>query len=906
VYSSVDAPNHLYTIQKQLILEGVIIKKEKIIILVIFAIIALLYTFHYLFFWNYIVDDAGITFGASKTLVEYGRFSIDKYAETVETYSNPSLMAIYAFIYWLGIDIPIGSKILNWVIGLIVLLFVYKINNLYGEKIPSQTSWMNLLSPLLLSLMTEFILWGVAGLENILYGFATAGLILGALKYEKSKDIVLLTCFSGLISITRPEGVIFAIFIYCGIFLRNYVINKSYKKIAVSFSLFFMFYCLFIAFRYYLFSWVFPNTYYAKINPSYIGSFLEGGYYLFNFVISYLSLFILTLVLLYFYIYFSDKYVEGNCARKIKFIFSTLAFFDLLIILGLNSYYFFKENPFLSFFPSSDSFLLLVGFVEIDSLLLLAFIGIRYLLFDNNLNKLISMLKLTCGYTFKNSVIYFSTVIIFANVVYIFRSGGTWGNARFLTPVLIALPIISTEIFKSVTNLMVNYNHSEISDLSNHNHTRISKIFSVAVLFILILFFLQMAYNSGNVDMISFWDIKATHADFGNEVGSYLITNHYASNPKQISYVVPDLGATSYYAKNYTIIDSARLGSVPIAHNGYEPGFFRHYVFDIENPALIETHHYWSKITNILSYDQFNKNYVLIKGPGIVKYKGINVPVGYYIRKDIFASQNLNSINNFTNRLNLKNFDTGSTIFSPKGEIELNTYWIKNPNINSKIIDNHTIEVYLNGSSGDYLIDSHKLTGGYYIPSRWDTNLVILDKKVIYPENIPDGNYSLVIKVIYPDNIMESNFLENITIGLKNSSVLYEHVNKFKINMAKQNYSVAKKELRIIKGIDIPLYETYYYNYLNSELNFINMLIANNNLKEANQLLKPITGLQTTDTQINTRLRDTESKLANLYETTGNLCEAKGDFSSAIDYFEYSIWYNPDNHKLRAHIEAIR
>lgn len=808
--------------------EGYIkMKKEKITITIAFAMIAIFYTIRYLYYWNYLTDDAGITFGASKTFVEYGRLSIDRYAETVEAYSNPSLTAILAFIYWLGIDLPIGSKILNWIIGLIILFLVYEINNFYGEKVQSQTSWMNLLSPLLLSLMTDFFLWGAGGLENMIYGLATAGLIFGALKYEKSRDTILLTCFSGLISITRPEGIIFVIFIYFGIVIQNYIKQKSCKNIAFSFSLFSIFYFLFIAFRYHIFSWVLPNTYYAKIDSSYIVSFWNGGDYLFNFVISYFSLLILIIVFLYSQVYFTGKNILGN-----------------------------------------------------------------------NLNKSIQVFQRTYEHAFNNNIIYFSIFLIFANVIYILRSGTTWGVARYLTPILISLSVISTEMFKNVNNLIINY---------ENNYLRAFKFLNITIFIILVLFFLQMiSFNYVDPDEPTFWDVKAKHADFGNEVGSYLITNHYVSNPKQITYMVPDLGATSYYAKNYTILDSAGLGNVPIAHNHYDPKFFRHYVFDIKNPALIETHLSWSRATNILSYDQFNKNYALIKGPGIVKYNGINTPNGYYIRKDIFASPDLDYINNYTNMLCLKHFDIGSTIFSQQGEIELNTYWEKNPEAIPKIIDNHKIEVYLRNSFGEYLIDSHKLTGGYYLPNQWDTNLVILDKKVIYPKNIPDGNYSLMIKVIYPNNKVESHFLEEISLDSKTAAIVNTHVDNFKMYLGKQNYSAAKNELRIIKGISVPLYETCYYDYLESKLDFIDTLIDKNNLKEADGLLKPIDGLQTADNQINNRLRDTEFKLANLYEKMGNLFEAEGNLPSAIDFYEYSICYNSDNSKLRAHIEAIR
>ncbi|MHA1725994.1 MAG: hypothetical protein ACTSXH_14375 [Promethearchaeota archaeon] len=42
---------------------------------------------------------------------------------------------------------------------------------------------------------------------------------------------------------------------------------------------------------------------------------------------------------------------------------------------------------------------------------------------------------------------------------------------------------------------------------------------------------------------------------------------------KHVAFYVPDIGATSYYAENYTIIDATRLENVPIGHNGYSENF---------------------------------------------------------------------------------------------------------------------------------------------------------------------------------------------------------------------------------------------------------------------------------------------------------------------------------------------
>jgi hypothetical protein len=502
----------------------------------------LLFTIHYFVFWGYINDDAGITFASAKTLVDYGRFSIDQFAERVEAYSNPLWMIILAGAYFIGAPIPLSAKVLSYFFGIATICMVYLISSKYGKNSSELKHWMNIIGPLLLAVMTGFILWGAAGLENGIYAFLTAGLIYGGLKFEEASDMILIALFSFLIAITRPEGLLFAIALYIALLARLSQGKRRYRKLFIPSLITLCLYSSFLIARYHIFAWIHPNTYYAKIGASHISNLFSGGLYIFNFAQKYWPLLLLNIALLVLLLLLKAEVLKS------------------------------KEES------------LSIKYLEKIRFAILAF--------GKNL--------------MMNKVIWYSTFIILANIIYIIYVGGTWfGVTRFLTPTLVSLALISTELFKEVY-------------VSSLNDVKIGKIVvnsKKIVALIMILFLLQMAYNTSVAyknPVVPFGGVKEGHADWGNEVGGYLIANQYLPNAKHIPYMVPDIGATAYFANNYTIIDSARLGNVPIAHNWYEPDFFKDYVFNTTKPVIIETHHWWSYVTNIGSFGQIYSFQVLM------------------------------------------------------------------------------------------------------------------------------------------------------------------------------------------------------------------------------------------------------------------------------------------------------
>lgn len=828
-----------------------LLPNRRTVLFYLLLVSVIVFSVHYFVFWSYITDDAGITFGSAKTLVDHGRFSIDRFAETVEAYSNALWMLLLAGAYSARVPIPLAAKVMTYILGLVTLLAAYLINSRYGKGAPG---WANALSPLMLAVMTGFVLWGAAGLENGLYAFLTAGLLYGCLQFDKSAKPVLITLFAFLISVVRPEGILLAAFAYLGLFAAMLLDGRrGYRKLFISAFLVAVLYGLFLLGRYYVFAWLVPNTYYAKVSTSLSGNLKNGLDYTGEFAKAYWSLFLLAAVLL----------VLG-------------------LILGRARYGTPKHRH------RSGSW-----------------------------------------FARSNRVIWYSMLILLANLVYVFYVGGAFfGRDRFFTPMLVCLAVVLTELFKSANLLPAHEPEEEPGpELEKKRERKREKkrkrrlekkperrrlflIPQVVVAMVLVFLLYQMGDGSAaayKAPWVPFEGIKARHADWGNQVGGYLVSNGYLPNAKHVPYMVPDIGATSYYAENYTIIDSAKLGNVPLAHNDYEPASFREYVFNATRPVLIETHGSWSYFSAIGLYDEFTKHYELVTGRGTDRYGGVDVPSGYFIRTDIFKGNASSSPRMSDGNLILNRHDINALRFSPDGEMQLDTYWQRSSGTTeAETIDNHMLRVYLETPENQYLLDEHRIAGGYYLPSKWDAGSEIVDRRAISVGDVPDGNYTLVVGVTYPDKTMDAVLSVDIEIVPSSQGAATALVEDFNYCLSRNDDLGAKTALGRIRGLDSAAYRACYDIYVGNRLGLIEGLLNNDQPSEAYQMIYPLAGFEAGDEVLNSHLRRTETEVSRSLEQEGQQLESQGANSQAIAVYEKAMWLDPGNSHLRRHIEAIR
>lgn len=875
----------------------------------ILLLIILAFLIHYFIFLNYFVDDAFITFACAKTLAEYGRFSIDRFAEIVEASSTPLWTLILACIHFLGVPAPIAAKVLNCFFSISTIVMVFLIGSKYGAKGSGIEPYYNHVGPFLLAFITGFVLWSASGLENALYGFLVVGLIYGALICNNTIGIVVLTIFSSLISIVRPEGLIFFIAIYVTIILKSYLnSNGINKKLITSLVGVILFYVLFLYAKYSIFSWIFPNTYYAKIvslnymntiaNPK-IVNFLSGGLYISEFFINYWPLILLNcvfLVIIFFHNSNSTKTIKKSLARLIS---SSL----ILLIGSVLVFNLFYLYPKLFYALAISSSAPVIFYILNIFLLCISLIFVIHLVKFDREFIIVPYNGISINVLFKNELVLYSASIFAINLLFVLYVGYTWGDTRFLTPAVIALAILSQELIK-------------LSYITSPDPLSIRKIIvqrNVVIIIILTLFVIQMGYNTYNAyksPIVPADEIKERNANFGNTLGCYLIFNEYLPNAKHVKYLVPDIGATAYYADNYTTVDLAMLGSVPLAHNKYERNFFKQYIFDTIKPTIIETHTCWSLNSYMGSYEEFSNSYELIKGEGMLIYRGKAVPNGHYIRKDLFISEDNSPIKISNGYLGIANYTINTKLFSPLGEMVLSIYWKKSSNItvSEDILDNHSLKLILKSPEGEFVIDEHPIVGGYYAPSKWNSTSEILDKHVISLniKNNTEGHYVLEAQVIYPNGQTDSTTICHIHIVPINNFNRTIYIDTFYNKIDMYNFNDAMDSLNEIRGFDLELYNALMDTYIDRKLNYIDSLIAANKSDEAYNEFYALAGNFYTNNSMNNHLKRTESSLAILLDNNGNKFEGDGMIPESIEFYEKAIWLNPDNSKLRKHIEEIR
>ncbi len=212
--------------------------------------------------YNFINDDAFISFRYAQNLVEHGELTYNL-GERVEGYTNFLWTIIIAIVLKLHADPVVWSKILGVCCSLGTLVAVWR----FCEKqVPGRAS--NLLAPLCLALCPSFACWSTGGLETALF---TLTCTMGGTRYlleRRDLDCKLPTSglWFGLAALTRPEGLLF--FGLTGLHRLLellFVEKRPPRKLDWIWGLSFAaLYVPYQIWRYSYYGWPFPNTYYVK------------------------------------------------------------------------------------------------------------------------------------------------------------------------------------------------------------------------------------------------------------------------------------------------------------------------------------------------------------------------------------------------------------------------------------------------------------------------------------------------------------------------------------------------------------------------------------------------------------------------------------------------------------------
>ncbi|MFT7520018.1 MAG: hypothetical protein ACI9MC_002162, partial [Kiritimatiellia bacterium] len=232
---------------------------------------------------NWFIEDAAISFAYARNLAMGEGLVTYAGGERVEGYSNPLWTFLLAAIYLVGVDAFVSSKVLALLFGAATMPVTYLIAK---EARPHRAGLTPILAVLMVAGSAQFAIWGASGLENGLLNLLVALAIWRTLVEARYGGIPWSALLYFGVAITRPEALLYAALGgFAAMVFRAWRVGPelfqarepahvrralwaaSWPTI-VWLTLFFVPFVGYHVWRYDYFSWLAPNTYYAKkANP---------------------------------------------------------------------------------------------------------------------------------------------------------------------------------------------------------------------------------------------------------------------------------------------------------------------------------------------------------------------------------------------------------------------------------------------------------------------------------------------------------------------------------------------------------------------------------------------------------------------------------------------------------------
>lgn len=228
-----------------------------------FIIVAIVYTATVQFvFPRYVVDDAYITFRYAENLAVHGELNWNVGEDPVEGYTGAAFPVLLAGFMKMGISPVAASRFVNIVSFWLGFLALYAIARRIA--LPALgTGGLLVLYATVPILFTHVF----SGMETMLF----AAFMLSSLYALVARRDALLSFFLLLTSLTRPEGVAFAVAIFVALSYARYREGApAFKRFLLrAFCIYLLPAALYFFWRFSYYGYLLPNTFYAK---------LEGGF----------------------------------------------------------------------------------------------------------------------------------------------------------------------------------------------------------------------------------------------------------------------------------------------------------------------------------------------------------------------------------------------------------------------------------------------------------------------------------------------------------------------------------------------------------------------------------------------------------------------------------------------------
>jgi hypothetical protein len=246
----------------------------------VLSIAALVLVLHSLAY-NFVTDDAYISFVYSRNLAEHGQLAFNL-GHPVEGYTNFLWTVILGVLMIPGIPPEISSRVLGTACALGTLYVVFR---LMERALGKKTLWATV-PPLLLACSSGFACWTSGGLETQLFTLLVVVAIDGVV--DEDRGLRRAGIALALAAMTRPEGLVVAavlgvVRLGCNVIARRRVIGRT-ELVATAWFL--GIWAPWFAWRWWYYGYPFPNTYYVKAhgpwaNPAMAAEMWKhGAYYL--------------------------------------------------------------------------------------------------------------------------------------------------------------------------------------------------------------------------------------------------------------------------------------------------------------------------------------------------------------------------------------------------------------------------------------------------------------------------------------------------------------------------------------------------------------------------------------------------------------------------------------------------
>jgi hypothetical protein len=251
---------------------------KRIPVVVLLTLSAALLVAHSLV-WNFVTDDAFISFVYSRNLAEAGQL-VFNLGERVEGYTNFLWTVLLAGLMKIGLMPEITSRALGTMFGIASFFGCARLMRAVRSD-PEPSAW-DALPALFLCASPGYACWSSGGLETQMFTFFFT---LGAARYlvrdldGRAPDGWTGLWF-GLAALTRPEGVLF--FALTGahrlvvLLRRRAPLSTGDVAATVAFLALVVPHALW---RHHYYGWWLPNTFYIKASGG-AGTWGQGGYYL--------------------------------------------------------------------------------------------------------------------------------------------------------------------------------------------------------------------------------------------------------------------------------------------------------------------------------------------------------------------------------------------------------------------------------------------------------------------------------------------------------------------------------------------------------------------------------------------------------------------------------------------------